>query len=109
MNMDDKYNVRERALETADGVAHSAAADKAKGHAREVIGKIKEKIGGAIGDRDMEARGQLQRAAGKKDRLKGEIKEKIEDAKDKIEDAKERIQAGAEVIREKFEEARRRK
>ena len=92
-------DVTERAKSAANDAAHSAAADKAKGHGNEVIGKIKEKVGSAIGDHELEAKGHLQNAEGKKDRLKGEIKESIEDVKDKV-------KAGVEVVKEKIDELR---
>lgn len=100
--MDDKDQVRGRARDAADDVEHSAAADKARGHTKETIGKVKEKVGSFIGDDKLQAKGDAQRLDGKKDRLKGEIKEKIEDTKDKI-------RAGAEVVKDKFDEARGRK
>ena len=87
------------ARKTVDDAAHSAAADKAKGHAKEVIGKVKEKVGHAIGDHELEARGVMQNAEGKTDRLKGEIKEKIEDIKGTV-------KAGVEVVKEKIAEVR---
>ncbi len=76
-------------------VKHSGSVDKAKGHTKEVIGATKEKVGSLIGDHELEAKGHLQNAEGKKDRLKGEIKEGIEDAKAKV-------KAGAEVIKDKI-------
>lgn len=78
-----------------DDAASSAAADKAKGHTKEVIGSVKAKVGSLIGDKELEAKGHVQNAEGKKDRLKGEIKETIEDVKDKV-------KAGVEVIKEKI-------
>jgi len=48
----------------------SAAADKAKGNAKEAVGKATD---------DDE-----QVAEGKADQFKGDLKEKVEDAKDKI-------------------------
>lgn len=81
--------------EVIDDVATSAAADKAKGHTKEVVGSIKAKVGSLIGNEELEAKGHLQNAEGKKDRLKGEIKESIEDVKDKV-------KAGVEVIKESF-------
>lgn len=102
MNMDDRDDVRARAHEAADDAAHSATADKTKGHVKEAVGKVKEKVGGAIGDDKLEAKGTAQRMEGKKDRLKGEIKETIDDVKGKIE-------AGAEVVKEKFDQARGKK
>lgn len=94
MATDDK-DLRSQAHDAADDAAHSATADKAKGRVNETIGKVKSKIGNAFGDRDLEARGDAQRIEGKKDRLKGEIKEKVEDAK-------EYVKAGAEVVKEKI-------
>nr|WP_293392305.1 CsbD family protein [Nevskia sp.] len=81
--------------DVVDDAASSAAADKAKGHTKEVIGSIKAKVGSLIGDKELEAKGHVQNAEGKKDRLKGEIKETIEDVKDKV-------KAGVEVVKEKF-------
>lgn len=77
----------------------SATADKAKGHANETVGKIKSKIGGAIDDRELEAKGDAQNAEGKAQRLKGEIKEKIEDVKDYA-------KAGVEAVKDKVRDAR---
>ena len=93
MVTDDK-DVGSQAREAADDAAHSAAADKSKGRVKETIGKVKSKVGSFVGDRDLQARGDAQRVEGKKDRFKGEIK-------DKVEDAKEYVKAGAEVVKEK--------
>jgi uncharacterized protein YjbJ (UPF0337 family) len=102
MIMDDRDEVRARAHEAADEAAHSATADKAKGHVKEAVGKVKEKVGGAVGDDKLETKGTVQRLEGKKDRLKGEIKDAIDDVKGKIE-------AGVEVVKEKLHEARDKK
>ncbi|WP_295684716.1 CsbD family protein [uncultured Nevskia sp.] len=83
------------AKDVVDDAASSAAADKAKGHTKEVVGSIKAKVGSLIGDKELEAKGHAQNAEGKTDRLKGEIKETIEDVKDKV-------KAGVEVVKEKF-------
>ncbi|MES2490697.1 MAG: CsbD family protein [Pseudomonadota bacterium] len=88
------YDAKDRVEDRAEDIAHSGAVDKAKGHTKEVIGTVKEKVGSLIGDHELEAKGHLQSAEGKKDQLKGEIKEKIEDAKDAV-------KAGVEVIKEK--------
>lgn len=93
--------VKDRAKDVADEIAHSGKADKAKGHTKEVIGSAKEKIGSLIGNDELQAKGHLQNAEGKKDRLKGEIKETIEDVKDKV-------KAGVEVIKDKLHDARKR-
>ncbi len=80
--------------------ANSASADKAKGRTNEVIGKVKAKVGSITGDRDLEAKGHVQNAKGKTERLKGEIKEKITDAKNLF-------KAGAGAVKDKFNDARR--
>jgi len=90
---------KQDAKAAADKAAHSAAADKAKGHANQVVGTVKEKIGKLIGDDELAAKGTVQHAEGKKDQLKGEIKEKIEHAKDTV-------KAGVEVIKEKIHDVR---
>ena len=99
------------AKDRVNDIANSGKMDKVKGHANEIIGTAKEKVGSLIGDRELEAKGYLQNAEGKKDRLKGEMKEKIEDAKDSlkagIEDAKDTVKAGVELIKEKFSDAKR--
>ncbi len=88
-----------RAKDAADDVVHSGNVDKAKGHTKEVIGSIKEKVGSLVGDHKLEAKGHLQNADGKTDRMKGEIKEKIEDAKDTV-------KAGVAVVKDKINEVR---
>jgi uncharacterized protein YjbJ (UPF0337 family) len=100
--MDDKDDARARSRDAVDEIAHSAAADKAKGHAKETVGKLKEQVGHVIGDRHLQAEGVVQRAEGHKDRLKGEIKEKIDDIT-------ETAKAGVEVVKEKIDQARHRK
>lgn len=92
-------NMRDDAEQLAKDARNSAAADKAKGRTNEVIGTVKAKVGHAIGDDELEAKGHLQNAEGRKDRAKGEIKEKVEDVKSKV-------KAGAEVVKEKFDEMR---
>jgi uncharacterized protein YjbJ (UPF0337 family) len=83
-----------------DKATHSAAADKAKGHANELIGTVKAKVGNLTGDRELEAKGHAQNAEGKVDRMKGEIKEKIDDAKNAV-------KAGVGAVKDKIDEARR--
>ncbi|MGQ0502865.1 MAG: CsbD family protein [Panacagrimonas sp.] len=83
----------------ANEAANSATADKAKGHAKEVIGTVRAKVGNVIGDREMEAKGHAQNLEGKTDRMKGEIK-------DKIDDAKAKVKAGVGAVKDKLHEAR---
>lgn len=92
---------KDKAREKADDIAHSATADKAKGHVKEVVGSAKAKIGSAIGNEELEAKGHAQNAEGKVDRMKGEIKEKLDDAKSAV-------KAGVGVVKEKIHEARSR-
>lgn len=84
----------------AQDASRSAAADKTKGHTKEVIGSAKAKVGSLIGNEELEAKGRAQNADGKVDRMKGEIKEKIEDGKDMI-------KAGVDMVKDKIHEARR--
>jgi len=90
MTTNETANATKKAV---DDAASSAAADKAKGHSNEMIGTVKAKVGSLIGDKELEAKGHVQNAEGKKDRLKGEIKETIEDVKDKV-------KAGVEAVKE---------
>jgi len=73
---------------------NSASADRAQGRSKEVIGKVKSKVGEAICDEELQARGEAQRVEGKTERLKGVIKERIEDATDTL-------KAGAAAIKDK--------
>ncbi|WP_428311988.1 CsbD family protein [Hydrocarboniphaga sp.] len=88
------------AQKTLDEAQHSAAADKAKGQGKQLLGNIKQQVGKLIGDEELQAKGAVQRADGKKDEIKGNIKEKIEDVKDTL-------KAGAEVIKEQFQNAKK--
>lgn len=92
-------NMRDDADRLIQDAKTSAAADKAKGRTNETIGKIKAKVGEVIGDDELAAKGHLQNLEGKKDRMKGEIKEKIDDARNAV-------KAGAEVVRDKIDELR---
>jgi uncharacterized protein YjbJ (UPF0337 family) len=69
--------------------------DKAKGRAKEAMGTVKEKVGSAFGDRDLEARGLAQQGEGKIDRLKGA-------AKDTYQDAKDTVRAGVDAAKAKI-------
>jgi uncharacterized protein YjbJ (UPF0337 family) len=81
-------------------VSKSPTADKAKGRTKEVVGKMKSKVGEWTGDRDLEAEGYADRAEGKGQRMKGEIKEKIDDTK-------QAVKSGVDAVKEKVHEARR--
>lgn len=92
---------KDKARDKADDIAHGAMENKAKGRVKEVVGSAKAKIGGAVGNEELEAKGHAQNAEGKVDRMKGEIKEKLGDAKSAV-------KAGAGVVKEKIHEARSR-
>ena len=99
-NLDNSARkVSDATRKMADDARHSAAADQAKGQTKEDIGKVMAKAGGAIGDRELEAKGRVQNAEGKADRLKGEVKEKIDDVKDYA-------KAGVAAVKEKIADVR---
>jgi uncharacterized protein YjbJ (UPF0337 family) len=96
MNTHEAKRETERSIDKAK---HSASADQAKGKTKQFIGKVKEKVGDAIGDDELAAKGTAQHAAGKTDEIKGDIKQKIDDAKSTVKGA-------AEAVKEKFDDAR---
>ena len=58
--------------------------DQVKGRAEEVKGNIKEVAGKAVGNRDLEAEGKVDKAGGKVQSTYGDTKEKAKDiAKDR--------------------------
>jgi uncharacterized protein YjbJ (UPF0337 family) len=58
--------------------------DKAKGVANQAGGKIKEGIGKAIGNEQMQVEGMAQQVKGKAQQKIGEAKETIKDMADKV-------------------------
>jgi len=48
--------------------------DKAKGNFHEVKGKVKEKVGRATNNPDLEAEGQVEKIAGKVQKKLGQVK-----------------------------------
>jgi uncharacterized protein YjbJ (UPF0337 family) len=57
--------------------------DKIKGTANEVGGKIRQGVGRAIDDKEMEAKGRLQEAKGEAQKAKGEAKDAVKRVVDK--------------------------
>jgi uncharacterized protein YjbJ (UPF0337 family) len=57
----------------------SSTRDRAKGRAREVKGKLKEKAGRATRDIDLENRGTSEKIGGKAQRKVGEVKRVFEE------------------------------
>lgn len=61
--------------------------DEVEGKFDQVKGSVKETIGGATGDRDLEAEGQADRASGNVQEGFGEAKRKVGDAIKSVGDA----------------------
>ncbi len=57
---------------------NSGNEDKAKGKVKEAIGTVKEKTGEALGNRDLQARGEAQKAEGKVQDKVGDVKKVFE-------------------------------
>ncbi|MCB8836973.1 CsbD family protein [Aurantimonas sp. VKM B-3413] len=53
--------------------------NEVKGGAKEVGGKIKEAVGGATNDRDMEVEGQADQVEGKTQKNYGKVKDAVRD------------------------------
>jgi len=68
------------------------SADK-KDSAKDAMGKAKEKLGWAAGDREVEAKGRVDReeAAAEAGRLDGEAVESVEDAEQEVRRSNEEI------------------
>lgn len=61
--------------------------DEAEGKWEQVKGTVKEKVGEATGDRDLEAEGDAQNAAGEGQETWGKFKRGVGDAIDAVGDA----------------------
>ena len=48
--------------------------DQAKGHAKDIAGKARQKVGAMTGSRKQQAKGMAQRAAGKAQKAVGDAK-----------------------------------
>lgn len=57
-----------------------STADKAKGAANEAAGKVKQGVGRAVGDRELEAKGAAQKLKGKGQKTVGKAKDAIKKA-----------------------------
>jgi uncharacterized protein YjbJ (UPF0337 family) len=58
--------------------------DKLKGKANEAAGSVREKVGDALDNEEMQAKGAEQKYKGKTQGAWGEVKDKAEDIKDKF-------------------------
>lgn len=61
--------------------------DEVEGKVEKAKGSIKDTIGGAIGDREMEAEGEAEHAEGKAQETWGKFKHGVGDAVDAVGDA----------------------
>jgi uncharacterized protein YjbJ (UPF0337 family) len=60
--------------------------DQIKGRVEETKGKVKESVGRATGNPDLENRGTAEKIAGKVQKGFGDTKEKVKDEIDELED-----------------------
>ncbi len=58
--------------------------DQVKGRVEEAKGSVKETAGKAVGNKDLQAEGTVDKAAGKTQATYGDAKEKVKDGIDKI-------------------------
>ena len=61
--------------------------DEAEGKWEQVKGTVKDKVGEATGDRDLEAEGEIQNAEGETQETWGKFKQGVGDAVDAVGDA----------------------
>jgi len=61
--------------------------DEVEGKWEQVKGTVKEKVGEATGDRDLEAEGEVQDAAGETQETWGKVKQGVGDAVNAVGDA----------------------
>jgi uncharacterized protein YjbJ (UPF0337 family) len=57
-----------------------STSDKIKGMANEAAGNVKQGVGKAIDNKEMQAKGKLQEVKGEAQQLKGKAKDAIKDA-----------------------------
>jgi len=54
--------------------------NKIKGAAKEVIGGVKQAVGKAVGDKSLETKGAVEKAAGSAQKAVGQLQDKVGDA-----------------------------
>lgn len=62
----------------------NSTTDKIKGMANEAAGNIRQGVGRAIGDAEMEAKGIVQEKKGEAQQLKGDAKDAVKSGVDKV-------------------------
>lgn len=65
----------------------SGTGDKVEGKADELKGNVKQGVGRATGDSELQAEGQMDEATGKGKGMVGSAKDALDKAGDKLEDA----------------------
>ncbi|AVH38995.1 CsbD family protein [Pseudomonas monteilii] len=55
----------------------SSTSDKVKGMANEAVGKVKQAIGKATGDTELELKGKLQEKKGEAQQVVGDVKDAV--------------------------------
>jgi len=61
----------------------NSTTDKVKGIANKVAGSVKEGVGKAVGNQEMEAEGAIQKAKGEIQEAKGKVKDAVKSVIDK--------------------------
>ncbi|MGJ4857298.1 CsbD family protein [Labrys sp. KB_33_2] len=61
----------------------NSTTDKVKGIANKVAGSVKEGVGKAVGNQEMEADGAIQKAKGEVQEAKGKVKDAVKSVIDK--------------------------
>jgi uncharacterized protein YjbJ (UPF0337 family) len=61
--------------------------DELEGKFEKAKGFVKDKVGEATGDRELEAEGEVQRAEGEAQETWGEVKRNVSDAAESVKDA----------------------
>ncbi|WP_454815579.1 CsbD family protein [Labrys neptuniae] len=61
----------------------NSTTDKVKGLANKVAGSVKEGVGKAVGNQEMEADGAIQKAKGEVQEAKGKVKDAVKSVIDK--------------------------
>jgi uncharacterized protein YjbJ (UPF0337 family) len=67
-------NKRKATAEEGGPIMSSSTHDKVEGAAKEVAGKVKEEVGKAIGNPDLQDRGTAEKVAGKVEQKVGDVK-----------------------------------
>ncbi len=62
----------------------NSTTDKIKGVANEAAGNVRQAVGRALGDSEMEAKGLVQEKKGEAQQLKGDAKDTVKDGVDKV-------------------------